>query len=63
MKDLVLLQHYKIRRAGERGHSITVPKSYMEDLGLKPGQTLNFYRKGPLLVVAPENIDVKGAEC
>lgn len=63
MKDLVLLQRYKIRKAGERGHSITVPKSYMEDLQLVPGQALVFYRKGPLLVVAPEGTDVKRDEC
>ena len=59
MPHLVRIDKYKIRKSGGRGECLTVPKSYMEDLELKIGQSCVFYRQGKLLIIAPEGVDAK----
>lgn len=41
---MVKIKTYKIARKGVRGLSVALPKVWVEDLGLKPGDKLDFYR-------------------
>jgi hypothetical protein len=54
------VKEYKICPKGERGVVISIPKTALEDLGVKKGETLSLYRgnigKVPVVVLANSNV-------
>lgn len=54
--DLQVLDVYTLSQRGERGYIVSIPSSYVSELGLEPGRKLAFYRVNgypDLLVIAP----------
>jgi len=40
----VKVQSYKVQKKGMRGHVITLPTSWTDDLRLRPGDRVDIYR-------------------
>ena len=59
---MILLRKYRIRKAGSRGHIISIPNEYIEDANLHPGQKLAMYRDGDSLVLVPDSKPAKTEE-
>lgn len=51
---MILIKKYKIRKAGSRGQIVSIPDSYMEEMGLKTKDMLRAYRVGKALIYVPE---------
>ena len=41
---MIKIKQYKIGKRGKRGRVLSVPKVWIDDLHLKAGDTINFYR-------------------
>lgn len=51
---MVLIRKYRIRKAGSRGHAVSIPNEYIEDIGIAAGQKIAMYRDEDRLVLIPE---------
>lgn len=51
---MVLIRKYRIRKAGSRGHVVSIPNEYIEDIGIAAGQKIAMYRDEDRLVLIPE---------
>jgi AbrB family looped-hinge helix DNA binding protein len=40
----IKIQSYKVQQKGKRGRVMTLPVSWTNDLGLKPGDRIDIYR-------------------
>lgn len=51
---LIRVNSYKVRRAGKRGLTITLPAIWADDIGINPGDKLDIYRdnKDRLVIAA-----------
>lgn len=58
MLNLVRIKRYKTRKTGKGGSAITIPEVYMDDVRLNHGDSLDMYRAGRLIILAPAGIDV-----
>jgi bifunctional DNA-binding transcriptional regulator/antitoxin component of YhaV-PrlF toxin-antitoxin module len=52
---MVLLRRYRLGKNGHRGYGITLPREYIEDANLKPGQKMAMYRDEDRLLLVPEH--------
>ena len=41
---MIKIKSYKIRKQGMSGTSVGLPKVWLDDLNLKPGDKIDFYR-------------------
>lgn len=41
---MIKIKKYKVRESGLRGRAISLPKVWVDDVGLRPGDIVNFYR-------------------
>lgn len=60
----VKIKSYRIRKTSSRGSSVTLPKVWVDDLNLKPGDQLDFYRdeNDRLIIERPGVTKTGGAE-
>ncbi|MFW6120733.1 MAG: AbrB/MazE/SpoVT family DNA-binding domain-containing protein [Petrotogales bacterium] len=42
--DMVKVKEYRLQQQGLRGRAISMPKTWVEDMGLTFGDTIEFYR-------------------
>lgn len=54
--DLVVIKRYRINEKGHRGRTVSLPRVWLDDLALKPGDTLVLYRRAGSddLIVRPD---------
>jgi len=51
---MIKIKSYKIRKQGMSGTSVGLPKVWLDDLNLKPGDKIDFYRdKEDRLILTP----------
>ena len=43
-QDRIFLRSYRIRQAGDRGATVSIPTSWLEDQGLKFGDKIDAYQ-------------------
>ncbi|MFA5376526.1 MAG: AbrB/MazE/SpoVT family DNA-binding domain-containing protein [Dehalococcoidia bacterium] len=55
-KDLVAIKRYKVASHGLRGRAVALPRIWLDNLGLKLGDTLVIYQRpgSDDLIVRPE---------
>lgn len=58
--NLAKIKEYKLSQSGLRGGIVTVPKIFIDDNKLEPGDTLEFYRgqigdHKDVLILVPKN--------
>ena len=52
---MIKIKTYKIQPQGIRGKAISLPKVWLDDLNLQPGDTIDFYRDAEdRLILVPE---------
>ena len=52
---MIKIKQYKIQKRGLRGRVLAVPKVWLDDLNLQPGDTIDFYRDAEdRLILVPE---------
>ena len=60
----IKIKSYRIRKTSERGMSITLPKVWLDDLGLTQGERLDMFRdeNDRLIIERPGVTKAGGAE-
>lgn len=58
---MILVKRYRLRRSGLRGHSITIPEAFVEQSGLKCGDSIAMYRDRDRLVLIPGSSNQKAS--
>lgn len=57
MDGMILIRRYKLRKAGQRGHVLTIPEEYIEGAQITERQRFAMYRDKDRLILVPEKAE------